>query len=68
MKPADDVLDFITIDNFLTDMVRSGAISEGRYAELMGQLQDAFDRRASMAKQPDVMTTAVSNPDRGAVH
>jgi hypothetical protein len=68
MKPFDDVFDFITIDNFLTDMVRCGAISESRYAELMGQLQDAFDRRASIAKPPDVMTTTVFNPDRGAVH
>ncbi len=68
MKPADDVLDFITIDNFLTDMVRSGAISEGRYAELMNQLQDAFDRRKNTAKQADVLTTTVSNSDRGAVH
>jgi hypothetical protein len=68
MNPADDVLDFITIDNFLTDMVRSGAISEGRYAELMSQLQDTFDRRKNTAKQADVLTTAVSNPDRGAVH
>jgi hypothetical protein len=68
MNPVDDVLDFITIDNFLTDMVRSGAISEGRYAELMNQLQDAFDRRKNTAKQADVLTTTVSNSDRGAVH
>jgi hypothetical protein len=39
MPKSDSAIDFIIIDDFLTDMVQCGAISEGRYAELMEQLE-----------------------------
>ena len=50
MPKSDNAIDFIIIDDFLTDMVRCGAISEGRYAELMEQLELAFDQARSGAQ------------------
>lgn len=41
------VEDFISIDEFLTDMVRCGVVSEDRYSELMNDLDAAFERSRS---------------------
>ncbi len=44
-----DLLDFISIDAFLTEMVTCGGLSEQRYAELMTELDIAFERSRSSA-------------------
>ncbi len=49
MLKRPDLLDFISIDAFLTDMVRCGGLSEQRYAELMTELDIAFEGTRSSA-------------------
>jgi hypothetical protein len=44
MDERKDVTDFIFIDEFLTDMVRCGGVSEERYSQLMRELDAAFER------------------------
>ena len=68
MPKSDSAIDFIIIDDFLTDMVQCGAISEGRYAELMEQLEQlelAFDQARSGAQQFDTRTPSIGLTAKG---
>ncbi len=65
MPKSDNAIDFIIIDDYLTDMVQCGAISEGRYAELMEQLELAFDQARSGAQQFDTRTPSIGLTAKG---
>jgi hypothetical protein len=70
MPKFGDLLDFVVIDEFLTDMVGSGVISERRYAELMAQLDDAFENARSQERRSD-LASASKEPTpfgRGTTH
>ncbi len=63
-----DFLDFMSIDDFLTDMVRCGVLPEQRYAELMTELDIAFERSRSSALDKPMSSEPFAVKDKSGVH